>query len=595
MSTRPNLPKTPTTVTAEGVSWILDMAEAGTFGWVDASRLVPFFGTPQVVKLLPSPETIAASPEPSSTPSANSLVQVTMTDTGYGSSAIEVAAGSSPTVTFRITNTGMRTHTFTVPDLDISEVVDPGQTVEIMHGVKPGSFAVYSTVRSDAGTGFTAQLTVPEGVNTPSGILSAYAKSSVIGSAYFPVSTVRVHARPATDSAVIASVSSSNEPNGMLLSYSINNPVIERNPTIVTVDGTSWLFVVTSRYEAGWVNMGEVTPYGGAPVPSGTPPVLPTQEVLTPDGTANCPSDVPVPVDAPRGVAILPMPVAGRYDDEGWPAVAPSQFEITWTYVRTDEKTTSELVDATSTLLACARLGDDRVQPLLSTDYRQRRAALPAPSSTFTNPSALLPLPASALSDPPNVRIVSTVILPDGRALVAFNRGGASTDQFLTPDFYYVFTPVGGRWYLDEAVAIAGQGTATFPVPNQPQFETTPVNLTLQVDSSGLLSGDATAIADTKAQLTQRLAPYTGSQSCQIGFVSIAASAGSDDKTKQLGDKIASILRDDFPGLVRPVSQGGNGSLQSLSLPDSKADGTVILSIYFYEGCSSATPAPATP
>lgn len=116
----------------------------------------------------PGPATPSSSPEPSTQASVDSTdrpvittgeVTIQLTDTGITPRHFEVAAGHDLHLT--VTNSGTRTHTFTIEEFDVNVSLDPGAT-EIITISKPplGEYEYGSDLGQDTDPAKTGTFTI---------------------------------------------------------------------------------------------------------------------------------------------------------------------------------------------------------------------------------------------------------------------------------------------------------------------------------------------------------------------------------------------------------------------------------------------------
>jgi len=105
--------------------------------------------TPQQTPPAPSagtPSTAPATPTPAPTPQAAAQdFAMDVHEFAFSPNTITVKQGVAVTIT--ITNTGQRTHGFGLPDFNVNEVIEPGQTVTFTFTPdKTGTFRFFCSV-----------------------------------------------------------------------------------------------------------------------------------------------------------------------------------------------------------------------------------------------------------------------------------------------------------------------------------------------------------------------------------------------------------------------------------------------------------------
>jgi uncharacterized cupredoxin-like copper-binding protein len=103
-----------------------------------------------------------SSSQPDSAIAGATEVSVTLDDFAISPSPVVVAAGVETNL--KVTNTGAAPHDFTVPDLDISIVLAPGETVTAGIGAQPaGTYDTLCTVPGHASLGMVGTFVVEGG------------------------------------------------------------------------------------------------------------------------------------------------------------------------------------------------------------------------------------------------------------------------------------------------------------------------------------------------------------------------------------------------------------------------------------------------
>jgi len=117
------------------------------------------------------------------------------------------------------------------------------------------------------------------------------------------------------------------------------------------------------------------------------------------------------------------------------------------------------------------------------------------------------------------------------------------------------------------------------------------VNETIQVDLSGVLANNASAISDAKGELDRVFAKYVNGQTCQVGFALISSRAQELGQGVQLSDAIAGLIQSELPQILPKQSSGSPGQLisESIAFPGTTPVGEVQLQLFFNTGCQPAT------
>lgn len=110
---------------------------------------------------------------------------------------------------------------------------------------------------------------------------------------------------------------------------------------------------------------------------------------------------------------------------------------------------------------------------------------------------------------------------------------------------------------------------------------------TLQVDLSGVLSGEGKALENARDELHRVLDPYANSGTCRIGFVLISSRAPELGQGVQLSNAIAEIIPQEFPDLLPLSGDGSTPTLasESIALPGTTPSGEVQLLLFMSTGC----------
>lgn len=117
------------------------------------------------------------------------------------------------------------------------------------------------------------------------------------------------------------------------------------------------------------------------------------------------------------------------------------------------------------------------------------------------------------------------------------------------------------------------------------------VNETIQVDLTGVLSNNASAISDAKGELDRVFAKYVNGKTCTIGFALISSRSQELGQGVQLSDAIAGLIQSELPQILPTQTSGNPGKLlsESIALPGTTPVGEVQLQLLFYGGCQPAT------
>lgn len=109
----------------------------------------------------------------------------------------------------------------------------------------------------------------------------------------------------------------------------------------------------------------------------------------------------------------------------------------------------------------------------------------------------------------------------------------------------------------------------------------------IQVDLDEVIAGDEDALDDAREELHRVLDPYVNSESCRIGFVLISSRAPTIGEGIQLSDTIATLIPQEFPGLLPTTADGSTPTLasESIALPNTTPTGEVQLLLFLSAGC----------
>ncbi|HYH12570.1 MAG TPA: hypothetical protein VD789_09480 [Thermomicrobiales bacterium] len=126
------------------------------------------------------------------------------------------------------------------------------------------------------------------------------------------------------------------------------------------------------------------------------------------------------------------------------------------------------------------------------------------------------------------------------------------------------------------------EATATAFVEAAPPGSMNPnsVEEVIQVDLSGLLSGDDNAVEDAEQIISETFAPYV-QEECQAGFVLTSSRAPELGQGVQLSDEINEMLVNTVP----EVFSADTTAFESVAYPGTQPTGEVFLNIFFYAGC----------
>src|SRR5690606_30578909 len=127
------------------------------------------------------------------------------------------------------------------------------------------------------------------------------------------------------------------------------------------------------------------------------------------------------------------------------------------------------------------------------------------------------------------------------------------------------------------------EATATAFVEAAPPGSMNPnsVEEVIQVDLTGVLSGDSDAVEDAEQMISETFAPYV-EEECQAGFVLTSSRAPELGQGVQLSDEINQMLVSTVP----EVFSEDTTAFESVAYPGTTPTGEVFLNIFFYAGCS---------
>jgi hypothetical protein len=113
------------------------------------------------------------------------------------------------------------------------------------------------------------------------------------------------------------------------------------------------------------------------------------------------------------------------------------------------------------------------------------------------------------------------------------------------------------------------------------------VPVTIQVNLSGVISGDDDALEDAREELGNVLNPYLEAESCRLGFVLISSRAPDIGQGIQLSNRIAVMIEEDFTEILPEPADGGEPVLasESIALPGTAPTGEVELLLFLSSGC----------
>ena len=176
--------------------------------------------------------------------------QITITDAGFSPKNISLAPQKSKMMNFTVRNAGTTTHSFTIPDLNISVDVAPGETQRIQIQLRPGTFSVYSGKPGDVEAGLTGTLTILPGVApTPiPGARSPEASVSINERMVAGKTPINLRSQPDASSAVVTVLASGS--TVIVLSTSSGSDL---TPINVEKGGELWFFVQVNDGTVGWI------------------------------------------------------------------------------------------------------------------------------------------------------------------------------------------------------------------------------------------------------------------------------------------------------------------------------------------------------
>lgn len=253
-------------------------------------------------------------------------------------------------------------------------------------------------------------------------------------------------------------------------------------------------------------------------------------------------------------------------------ATEAAQAEATRNAMSASERATADAQSTQDAVVAQATI------EALSTQQAEANANSSDASSRLATTEALATQNASANSD-----TQGTIAALQEQA--AANQSAISTNEALATQAVATVSAVQQERANADATseALAAQVAAQSLNPDS-------VQVTVTVNLSGVVSGNANDVADAKTALDQALAPYTNGQTCQIGFALISSRANDIGSGIQLSDAIAKLITEEFPQLLPTAANGGQGRLisESIALPGTTPTGEVELQLFFNSGCQPA-------
>ncbi|MCD6031564.1 MAG: hypothetical protein K0S78_3738 [Thermomicrobiales bacterium] len=132
---------------------------------------------------------------------------------------------------------------------------------------------------------------------------------------------------------------------------------------------------------------------------------------------------------------------------------------------------------------------------------------------------------------------------------------------------------------LEAALAeVQVTATALVVVAANTVLDPTRQSLTVQTDLEGILSGDAEAVAEARADLTRLLERYP--PGCRAGFILISGNAPSIEEGVALAQRVETLLREGWPTVFTEAT-----GAELFALPNQPPSGQVGIDVFFYAGC----------
>lgn len=117
------------------------------------------------------------------------------------------------------------------------------------------------------------------------------------------------------------------------------------------------------------------------------------------------------------------------------------------------------------------------------------------------------------------------------------------------------------------------------------------VQVTIQVDLPGVISGDSDAVDGARDALNRAFGPYLEGQNCRIGFVNISSRSNELRSGVELSEAIGELIQSEFPQLIPEPADGSQPELASeaIALPGTTPEGEVQLQLFLSAGCQPAS------
>ncbi|MGB3306943.1 MAG: cupredoxin domain-containing protein [Thermomicrobiales bacterium] len=175
--------------------------------------------------------------------------EVSITDSGFTPSTIDIAPQTSKMMNFIVHNEGTVAHTFSIPSLNVLVTVAPGETQRLAVQLRSGVFALISTSPEDVQAGLTGTIRVGEGIapeNSP--VIETPTHEAGMVLIVTGDAPADLLAQPDVASDVIATV-----PAGTRLVVLYSPDASNPQPMRVEQDGEQWYLVTTDDGTVGWI------------------------------------------------------------------------------------------------------------------------------------------------------------------------------------------------------------------------------------------------------------------------------------------------------------------------------------------------------
>ena len=107
----------------------------------------------------------------------------------------------------------------------------------------------------------------------------------------------------------------------------------------------------------------------------------------------------------------------------------------------------------------------------------------------------------------------------------------------------------------------------------------------IQVDLSGVLSGDQDAVEEAEQEIAETFQPYVDAENCHAGFVLLSGRAPDIGTGNQIAEEVFELMVSTVPEVFAETETYGQSAYETVALPGSEPTGEIVMQVFLYSGC----------